>query len=260
MFTITLDGVSMMRGDTEIISGVNCTFRGGKVTALLGFSGSGKSTLLKLAAGLLLPSSGFVMIDDVRLDTFKRKEEEAFRKVSGFIFQDAALWSNQTVFRNIAFPLQLHYPELPEAAVRERVMECIKAVGYQDKLERRPSQISAGEQKMVSIARAIVAKPQILFIDSPLLNLDSVAEARIIALLKGLKQNGTAMIMSSASSPLVSLLADRLLIIDNGRIVEEGSFGEVRASRHGVTKSVLSSILEQASSYDDEILDLLGDM
>jgi ABC-type multidrug transport system ATPase subunit len=139
-------------------------------------------------------------------------------------------------------------------------MECVEAVGYQDRLERRPSQISAGEQKMVSIARAVAARPEILFIDSPLLNLDSVAEARIIALLKSLKQEGTAMMVSSSSSPLVSLLADRLLIIDNGRIVEEGSFAEVRSSSHPVTKSVLASILEQASSYDDEILDLLGDL
>jgi phospholipid/cholesterol/gamma-HCH transport system ATP-binding protein len=260
MFTITLEGVSMMRGDTEIISGVSCTFREGTVTALLGFSGSGKSTLLKLAAGLLLPSSGSVLIDGVRLDTFSRGDEEAFRKVSGFIFQDAALWANRTVFQNIAFPLQLHFPEMPDAAVRQRVMECVEAVGYQDRLERRPSQISAGEQKMVSIARAVAARPEILFIDSPLLNLDSVAEARIIALLKSLKQEGTAMMVSSSSSPLVSLLADRLLIIDNGRIVEEGSFAEVRSSSHPVTKSVLASILEQASSYDDEILDLLGDL
>lgn len=259
MFTITLDGVCMRRGDTEIISNVDCRFEPGEVTVLLGFSGSGKSTLLKLAAGLLFPSSGMVMVNGRRFESMSRKEEEAFRKQSAFIFQDAALWANRTVFQNIAFPLQVHYPELSAKEIEERVMEAVEAVGYKDRMDRRPSQISAGEQKMAGIARAIVSRPKLLFIDSPLLNLDSVAESRITGVLKNLRLAGAAMVVSSSSARLVSLLADRLIIMNDGAIVESGPFDEVRKSGHEVTRAVLASVLEEAASYDDDILDLLGE-
>lgn len=250
----------MMRGDTEIISEINHVFSPGSVTVLLGFSGSGKSTLLKLAAGLLTPSSGIVRVNEKSFFQLRRGEEEAFRKNSGFIFQDAALWANQTVFENVAFPLKVHFPHISGDKLSGKVLETMAEVGYRDKPERRPSQISGGEQKMIGIARAIVSHPKLLFIDMPLLNLDSASEARVLELLKRLKIEGTSMIISSGSSHLISLLADYLLIIDRGKIVESGPFNVVKRSSHPVTKGVLASVLEHVSSYDDDILNLLEDV
>jgi phospholipid/cholesterol/gamma-HCH transport system ATP-binding protein len=259
MFSIRLEGIGMIRGDTAVVSNINYTFPTGGVTVLLGFSGSGKSTLLKIASGLLLPTEGNLYINSTDFTRMSRKDEEDFRKESGFVFQDSALWANRSAFQNVALPLEVHYPQLSREEVRRRVMDALKETGYRDKPERRPSEISGGEQKMVAISRAIVCRPKLLFIDTPLLNLDSVAEKRIFDLLKRLKAEGTAMIICSASSRIVSMLADYLLIVHEGSIVEAGAFSEVRQSGHPVTREVIASTLDHASSYDDDILDLLGD-
>jgi phospholipid/cholesterol/gamma-HCH transport system ATP-binding protein len=259
MRSITLDSVTMYRGDTNIIDRISHIFRKGVVSIILGHSGSGKSSLLKLAAGLLFPTEGRVFLDDKDLASLSRNEEESFRKESSFMFEDAALWANRTVMQNVIFPLEIHYPKMKREEMEGMVKEMLIKVGYRDKLERRPSQISGGEEKMVGIARALIIEPQLLFIDAPLLNLDSISENRIIQLLREEKRKGKTIIMNTSSSRLTSLVADELLVLHEGKLVEAGPFEEIRTSSKPITREIFNSVLEHASSYDDSILDLLDE-
>jgi len=133
----------------------------------MGPSGSGKSTLLKVAAGICVPDSGEVLVEGRSLLRMSDRRLLEFRRASGFMFQDAALWANKTIFENLALPLQIHRQDLAAASVRAEVLAALRRAGLEASAELRPAQMSMGENKIVSFLRAVVLRPALLFLDNP---------------------------------------------------------------------------------------------
>ncbi len=226
---IELRSVSSSSSGFEILRNVSVSFAEGATTAVLGSAGSGKSTLLKTAAGLVVPESGSVLFRGSSLESFSGDDERYFRSRTAFVFQDAALWANQTIFNNIALPLRVHKPWMGESEIAERVREVLGRVGYSEGLALRPAELSAGEQKLVSMARALALDPELLFLDSPATGLDEDAVELLYNVLDSLKKAGKSLLLVTGDMGLVHRMADHVVIIREGRIAASGHYDDIVA-------------------------------
>ncbi|MCX7786950.1 MAG: ATP-binding cassette domain-containing protein [Spirochaetes bacterium] len=256
---ITLEAVSLFGGDIKILDSISMTFPLHQCTVVMGFSGSGRSTLLKVAAGILWPNEGVVRVNNKPLSRMNEKELLEFRSQCGFAFQDAALWSNLTVYQNLLLPLQFHRRNIPIEQLDRKIHRILAEFDFQDDPQFRPAQLSAGERKLISLLRALVLEPSILFLDEPTSFLDNVTVERILRTLKTQKQEGKTLIIATHSPELTSQLADRLVILKGGKIVEQGLFREVVRSKNPDVIEVISEVLSEAAVYDTDILELLQD-
>jgi phospholipid/cholesterol/gamma-HCH transport system ATP-binding protein len=256
---LSMQNVSVFYGPRPVIDDVSLDISPGRTTIVLGSSGSGKSIFLKTIAGLVPPSRGMVMLNGKNIFSLSEKEELEFRRRSSFVFQDAALWANRTVAQNVRFPLEVHYPVMSDQQKQQKVERYLERVGYQDSIDYRPSQISAGEQKMVSFARALITDPDLLFLDTPLVGIDSTAAGYIEEIIKKLRGDGKTILAGLTDPELISLIADELIIIHKGAVLIHGPFNEVRRSDNPLVQKILSLILDQAAAYDEDILAILDD-
>ncbi|MDY7027068.1 MAG: ATP-binding cassette domain-containing protein [Spirochaetota bacterium] len=256
---LSMQNVSVFYGPRPVIDDVSLDISPGRTTIVLGSSGSGKSIFLKTIAGLVPPSRGMVMLNGKNIFSLSEKEELEFRRRSSFVFQDAALWANRTVAQNVRFPLEVHYPVMSDQQKQQKVDRYLERVGYQDSIDYRPSQISAGEQKMVSFARALITDPDLLFLDTPLVGIDSTAAGYIEEIIKKLRGDGKTILAGLTDPELISLIADELIIIHKGAVLIHGPFNEVRRSDNPLVQKILSLILDQAAAYDEDILSILDD-
>ncbi|MGC9313524.1 MAG: ABC transporter ATP-binding protein [Sediminispirochaetaceae bacterium] len=256
---LSMQNVSVFYGPRPVIDDVSLDISPGRTTVVLGSSGSGKSMFLKTIAGLVPPSRGMVLLDGKDIFSFSEKEELEFRRRSSFVFQDAALWANRTVAQNVRFPLEVHYPVMSDQQKQQKVEGYLERVGYQDSIDYRPSQISSGEQKMVSFARALITDPDLLFLDTPLVGIDSTAAGYIEDIIKKLRGDGKTILAGLTDPELISLIADELVIIHKGTVLIHGPFNEVRRSENPLVQKILSLILDQAAAYDEDILSILDD-
>jgi len=256
---LSLENVSVYYGPRAVIDNVSLSVRPGKTTVVLGSSGSGKSMLLKTVAGLVPSNRGRVVLNGTDIFSLSEAEELEFRRRSSFVFQDDALWANRTVAQNVHFPLEVHYPAMTFEQRQEKVEKYLERTGYQDSLDYRPSQISAGERKMVSFARALITDPDFLFLDTPLLGIDSTTASYIIDTIKRLSADGKTILACLTDPELISLIADELIIVHKGSVLIHGPFNEVRRSEDPLVRKILSLILDQAAAYDEDILSLLDD-
>jgi len=254
---ISMEEVSVLFGDRPVLDKVNLQISPGKTTVIIGASGSGKSILLKVMAGLIPPTHGAVKRDGKSLFILSEKEEIEFRRRTGFVFQDGALWANRTIEQNVRFPLEVHFPEMSQEKMQQRVEDYLHEVGYEDRLDYRPSQISAGEQKMVSFARAMITDPEFLFLDTPLVGIDSSSALAIQKIIKKLNKQGRTMVGGFIDAELISIIADNLIILNKGSIAAHGTFAEVRQSSNPVVQRVLEIVMKHAAAYDEDILSLL---
>jgi len=227
---IELRSVSTSSGGYEILKNVSVHFTEGATTAVLGSAGSGKSSLLKTAAGLVVPESGQVLFRGSSLASFSDDDDRYFRSRTAFVFQDAALWVNQSIFNNIALPLRVHKPWMGKSETAERVQDVLARVGYTERLTFRPEELSMGEQKLVSIARALVLDPELVFLDDPATGLDEDAEERVHALLDSLRKAGKSILLVTGDMGLVHRIADHVVIIRGGRIIASGHYDDIMAS------------------------------
>ena len=237
---------------------LNLSFSEKLCTVILGPSGSGKSLILKLAAGLYLPQSGRVLFQGQNINSFSESENSQFRKKTGFVFQDSALWANKSVYQNLELPLRFHEPSLPPTSIKQRIESTLVSLGYDEDPGNRPHQISSGDQKRVSLGRAMVTNPQLIFLDDPTANLDGSGIEELIKVLETLKARGTTLIMVNQYAPLTARLADSLVVISEGRVLDEGNFDQVTRSENPKVIEILTDVLSQSSTYSHDILDLLG--
>lgn len=259
MSTIELTHVNFFYGERPVINDVSLVVSPGITSVVVGASGSGKSVLLKVMAGLLPPHKGTVEVNHKNIFSFSEQEELAFRKKSSFVFQDGALWANRSVMQNVEFPLRVHFPELSSKEIRNKVEKTLSAVGYQDSLDYRPDQLSAGEQKMVSLARALITEPEMLFLDTPLVGIDSNAVEAIKQIINELRSKGRTIIAGFSDPELISMIADDLIVVHKGRVIAHGPFDEVKRSDDPAVQKILSMVLQELAAYDDDILSLLGE-
>jgi len=254
---IELREIVVRRGDTTALDDVSLLFPAGKTTVILGPSGSGKSTLLKVAAGIAFPDSGRVFINGKNLNTMSVRENNAFRRDSGFIFQDSALWSNSTIQQNLSLPLRFHYPALTDEEIARRVDAFVKRVGFHESLAHRPAESSSGERKIISFIRALVTNPSLLYMDEPLTGIDHQVAERMTEMIRELKREARTIIIVTHDPVLTSQLADYLVVLDRGRLLEFGSLTQVVKSTRAEVIAILSRVLSEASTFDGSILELL---
>jgi len=228
---IAVEDLHKSFGSQKVLDGVSLTVRRGETLAVLGRSGTGKSVLLRLVIGLEKPDSGSIRIhgqDTVGLTLDQMSE---IRKKMGFLFQHAALYDSMTVEQNVAFPLQHHKKEMPEAEPANRVKELLAEVGMDGDNSKMPSDISGGMQKRVGLARALALDPDILLLDEPTAGLDPISSAEIDELvLKLQKEHDMAAIVVTHDMHSARTIADRLALLNEGKVVIEGSFDDLEKS------------------------------
>ena len=254
---IRLQGVAVLTEGHEALSDVDLVVTEGTCTVIMGPSGSGKSTLLKVTAGLMPPDRGTVTLRGDDLGSLGERRLLEFRRMNGFVFQDGALWENKSIFDNLALPLQVHCPELGAGRIRALVLAMLDRGGLADSPALRPAQLSGGERKIASFLRAAITDPSVVFLDEPTLSIDHTMAELITGMIRDLKARGCTILAVTHDPRLASLVADRLAVIDAGRIVAEGPFDDVKRSADPRVRSVLARVLGEISSFDTDLLDLL---
>ncbi len=208
-------------GETEVraLDGVDLTVEKGEFVAVVGTSGSGKSTLLHMLGGLDRPTSGSVTVDGREIFALKDEALTIFRRRKiGFVFQNYNLVPVLNVYENIVLPIQLD-GNAPDKAYVERIIETL---GLEAKLQNLPNNLSGGQQQRVAIARALAAKPAIILADEPTGNLDSATSLDVMGLLKVTAQTFSQTIVMITHNEELAQMADRIIRIEDGRIVVRG--------------------------------------
>ena len=214
-------------GENQILKGVSFTLKSGDVVALLGASGSGKTTLLRAIAGLDHPDSGAIRIGDRTLfDAATRTAVPAEKRGLGLVFQSYALWPHRTVLQNVEFPLRVR--KVAGGESKDRAMTALREIGLEPMAGRYPHQLSGGQQQRVALARAIVYNPPLLLLDEPLSNLDAKLREEARVWLRELIERLRISAVCVTHDQVEALaLADRVLLLDQGRAVQEGPPDEI---------------------------------
>jgi iron(III) transport system ATP-binding protein len=228
--SLVVAGVEKRLGGNEVLKGVSFEVRPGEVVALLGPSGSGKTTLLRAIAGLDHPDAGRIALgEQVLFDAASGARLPAEQRNLGLVFQSYALWPHRTVFENVAYGLVLR--RTPAAELRKRVEEVLRRLGLAALAARHPHQLSGGQQQRVALARAIVYDPRLLLLDEPLSNLDAQLREEARAWLRELiVQLRTGAVCVTHDQVEALAIADRILLLDQGRIVQAGTPEELYAA------------------------------
>lgn len=201
----------------QVLKGIDFLVENGEFIVIMGRSGAGKSTLLYQMSLLDHPTSGEILIDDVKTQNLSTDERTTFRLTKfGYVFQDYALLPDLTALDNVVLPLLMQAMESRQAYAR--AIETLTIVGLQHRLDSVPSKMSGGEQQRVSIARAIVHHPKILFADEPTANLDNESSAAVMKIFQDLNKEGQTIIMVTHEDQYADL-ADRVVKIDDGKIL-----------------------------------------
>lgn len=217
-------------GDRPILSGLRMDFPQGKVIAVMGGSGSGKTTILRLIGGQLRPQSGSVSVDGLEVPTLDTAGLYALRRKMGMLFQNGALFTDMTVFDNVAFPLREH-TDLSEDLIRDLVLLKLNAVGLRNAAQLKPAEISGGMARRVALARAIALDPALIMYDEPFAGLDPISMGVTANLIRRLNDAlGSTSILVSHDVNESFGIADYVYFLSNGKIVAQGTPEEMRAS------------------------------
>lgn len=228
------------RGKRAIFDGVSVNIARGKVTAIMGPSGCGKTTLLRFVGGQLRPDSGTVHVDGRNIPDLKRDELFAVRAKMGMLFQSGALFTDLSVFENVAFPLRAH-TNLNEPLIRELVLMKLEAVGLLGAEDLMPSELSGGMNRRAALARAIALDPELIIYDEPFAGQDPIVMGVLVTLIRTLREamGMTTVIVSHDIHETLSI-ADYIYVLAGGKVIGEGSPDELRASDSPLVRQFLN--------------------
>ena len=203
---------------TKALDGVSLSIEAGEFVAIIGTSGSGKSTLLNMIGGLDVPTSGKVIVDGKDLSKLKDEQLTIFRRRKiGFVFQNYNLVPVLNVYENIALPVELDGDKVD----KKFMLEVVRMLALEDKLNNMPNNLSGGQQQRVAIARALVSKPAIVLADEPTGNLDSKNSREIVELLKYYNREYNQTLIVITHDEDIALQADRIISIEDGKITRD---------------------------------------
>ncbi len=213
---------------TEVLKGVSLRVETGDVIVILGPSGSGKTTLLRCINFLERADSGELTVGDqtVNLKTASKKEILQIRRKTGFVFQNHNLFNNKNSLENVMEGLVVAR-KVPKAEARERAMAALEKVGLSDRYDYYPSQLSGGQQQRVGIARAIALNPEIIMFDEPTSALDPELVGETLKIIRKIAEEGITMVVVTHEMSFASDVANKVVFMDGGVIVEEGAPGEI---------------------------------
>jgi len=257
---IKINGLHFSRGHRAIFNGVNLTIPKGKVTAIMGPSGTGKTTLLRLIGGQVKPDRGEILLNGRDVAKFKRKALFNARKKMGMLFQSGALFSDLSVFENVAFPMRAH-TKLPEDMIRDIVLMKLNAVGLRGARDLMPAELSGGMTRRVALARTIALDPELILYDEPFAGQDPIAMGVLVQLIRLLNDalGLTSVLVSHDIAESLSI-CDHAIILADGHVIGEGAPSELRQSDSPLVKQFLNGLPDGPVPFHFPALDYQTDL
>lgn len=213
-------------GEVKALNNVSLNIHKGDIYGIIGMSGAGKSTLVRCINRLDTPTDGQIFIDGKNILTMNKKELQLTRRRMAMIFQQFNLLMQQTIFKNVRFPLEI--AGIPAKKADERVKELLKIVGLEEKANAYPSQLSGGQKQRVAIARALASNPEVLLCDEATSALDPMTTQSILSLLQEINQKmGITVVIITHEMAVIRQICNKVAILDNGLLVEEGFVDDV---------------------------------
>lgn len=229
---VSLRNVRFAYGEREILRGIDLTVHRGQVVAIMGGSGCGKTTLLRMIGGQLRASAGSVEVEGRDLAKMSRGDLYALRRRMGMLFQFGALFTDMSVFDNVAFPLREH-TSLPSSMIRDLVLMKLQAVGLRGAARLNPAELSGGMARRVALARAVALDPMLIMYDEPFAGLDPISLGIIGQLIRRLNDAlGASSIMVTHDVHESLEIVDYIYFVSEGGIVAQGTPDEIRRSVH----------------------------
>tara|TARA_Y100001980_G_C14542726_1_gene321186 strand:- start:322 stop:1071 length:750 start_codon:yes stop_codon:yes gene_type:complete len=244
---INVSSIYKSFNNKDVLKGVDFNIKAGECVVVIGKSGSGKSVLLKHLLGLISPDKGAIKIDGLNLDKLTYRELQKVRSKIGMVFQSGALFDSMNVYENLKIAIE-RLTNLKHNQINDRIEQCLDDVGMNEAKLLMPSELSGGMKKRVGIARAISFKPDYLFYDEPTTGLDPIMSDTINKLIfKFNKKNKITSLVITHSMKTVFEIADRVLMLNDGRIYFDGSVNDIKNSKDIIISSFVNG---------KEILDL----
>ncbi|WP_276895379.1 phospholipid ABC transporter ATP-binding protein MlaF [Frischella perrara] len=241
---VEIHDMSFYRGARPIYKNMNLTVPKGKVTAIMGPSGIGKTTLLKLIGGQLKPQSGTILFDGENIPSLSRSKLYQVRKRMSMLFQSGALFTDLTVFENVAYPIREHL-DLPEPILRNLVLMKLQSVGLRGAAELMPSELSGGMARRAALARAIALDPDLIMFDEPFAGQDPISMGVIVKLIAEINQSlGLTCIVVTHDVNEVLTIADYVYIIAEKHIIAGGTAEEIRRNNDPRVKQFLDGLAD----------------
>ena len=254
---IKLVNIKMEYDKKVVLDNINLTVTSGETVAIIGPSGSGKSTLLRLMVGLTKPSAGEIWIENEEISQYKENALNKVRLKMGMVFQYSALFDFLSVGENVAFGLRQH-TKLSNKEIQAMVKEKLRVVGLVGKEDFMPNQLSGGMKKRVSLARAIAINPQIILYDEPTAGLDPIMSAKIDkTIMNTQKIIGGVSVVVTHNMASAFAIADRIIMIYEGKIIAEGSTAAIKESDNDIVQKFIGDYKNiKQLVHENEVLEI----
>jgi len=258
---VDVQNITFKREERVIYDDISLTIPKGKVTAIMGPSGIGKTTLLRLIGGQLKPESGKILFDSQDIPKLSRRELYTARKRMSMLFQSGALFSDMSVYDNIAFPIREH-TQLSEALIEKMVLMKLEAVGLRGARSLKPSELSGGMARRAALARAIALDPELILYDEPFAGQDPISMGVIVRLIRSLSDAlGLTSVVVSHDVPEVMSIADYIYIIAEQKIIGHGTPEEISQQTSPLVQQFVKGEADgpvpfhfKAAAYQDELI------
>ena len=257
---IDIEGLGFSRGSRQIFRSVDMQIPRGKITAIMGPSGTGKTTLLKLIGGQLRPETGFIKVDGLNVHDISRQQLFVLREKMGMLFQSGALFTDMSVFENVAFPIRVH-TDLPEEMIRDMVLLKLQAVGLRGARELMPSELSGGMARRVALARAIALDPDLVMYDEPFTGQDPIAKGVLVKLIRQINQalGHTSIIVSHDIQETLSI-ADYIYLLADGYVIASGTPEELLNNKTEQVQQFMQGLPDGPVPFHFSTDDMLTDL